>query len=114
LRGPDGGTHHAPVEIGLVLDLAVKLAVLGFALVPVVRPESSSFAGKAMGFRAVLYPATTLLIPGIWLLAGQPSPYPVLADIAFGLPFLVDAAANGRCAPAGWLARQRHHPAAGG
>jgi hypothetical protein len=82
------------VEGVLLLDLAIKVAVIGFALVPLVRPESSHFAGKAMGVRAVLYPAMVFLIPAAWLLAGQPSPYPFLADIALGLPFLVDAASN--------------------
>lgn len=82
------------MDLVLLLDLLVKAAVVGFALVPIVRPESSHFAGKAMGVRALLYPATTLLIPAIWLLAGQPSPYPVWADIALGLPFAIDAGAN--------------------
>jgi hypothetical protein len=82
------------MEVGLLVDVIVKLAVVGFALVPVVRPESSHFEGKAMGVRAWLYPATTLVIPAIWFLSGRPGPYPFLADIALGLPFLVDAAAN--------------------
>lgn len=78
----------------LVLDLAVKGAVVGLALYPLARPGSSHFAGKAMGLRAVLYPLVMLLIPATWLLAGQPEPYPFLADIALGLPFLLDAAGN--------------------
>jgi hypothetical protein len=82
------------MSVGLLLDLIVKLAVVGFALYPLVRPESSHFHGKAMGVRAWLYPAATLVIPALWLLSGRPGPYPFLADIALGLPFLVDAAAN--------------------
>jgi hypothetical protein len=78
----------------LVLDLLVKAAVLGLSLYPLVRPSSSHFAGKAMGVRAVLYPAMTLLIPATWLLAGRPEPYPFLADIALALPFVFDAAGN--------------------
>lgn len=84
----------APVDAALLLDLGVKVAVAGFALVPVLRPGSSHFTGKAMGVRAFVYPATTLVIPAAWLLAGLPSPYPVLADIALGLPFAIDAGAN--------------------
>jgi hypothetical protein len=84
----------AAVEIGLLLDLILKVAVIGFAIVPLVRPNASHFAGKAMGVRALLYPATTLLIPAAWLVAGRPEPYPFLADIALGVPFAVDAAAN--------------------
>jgi hypothetical protein len=82
------------VEGVLLLDLAIKVAVVVFALVPLVRPESSHFAGKAMGVRAVLYPAMILAIPVAWLLSGRPSPYPFWADIALGLPFLIDAASN--------------------
>ena len=89
-----GGVHHGGVEPALVLDLAVKGAVVVFALIPMIRPDTSHFAGKAMGVRAVLYPAMIVLIPAIWLLAGRPSPYPVWADIAFGLPFAIDAGAN--------------------
>lgn len=82
------------MDVALLIDLAVKLAVVGFSLVPIVRPGSSHFAGKAMGFRAVFYPAATLVIPALWLAAGRPEPYPVWADVALGLPFLVDSAAN--------------------
>ena len=82
------------MRVELVLDLIVKLAVVGFALYPLVRPESSHFHGKAMGVRAWLYPAATLVIPAIWLLSGRPGPYPFVADITLALPFLVDAAAN--------------------
>lgn len=78
----------------LAIDLAVKAAVLGLSLYPLARPGSSHFAGKAMGVRALLYPAMTLLIPATWWLAGRPEPYPFLADIALGLPFVLDAAGN--------------------
>src|SRR6185436_14601154 len=82
------------VDAGLLVDLLVKAAVVVLSLYPLARPGSSHFAGKAMGVRAALYPATTLLIPAVWLLAGRPAPYPILADIALGLPFAIDAGAN--------------------
>ena len=78
----------------LLFDLAVKVAVVGLSLYPLARPDSSHFAGKAMGFRAFLYPATTLLIPALWWLSGRPEPYPFIADIAFGLPFVIDGTGN--------------------
>ncbi len=78
----------------LVIDLAVKGAVLGLSFYPLLHPGSSHFAGKAMGARALLYPGFTLLIPAIWFLSGGPSPYPFVADIALGLPFAIDAAGN--------------------
>jgi hypothetical protein len=82
------------VDAGLILNLVVKALVVGLSVYPLARPASSHFAGKAMGARALLYPATTLLIPALWLFSGRPSPYPVLADVALGLPFVVDAGAN--------------------
>ena len=82
------------MDAGLLVDLLLKAAVVGLSLSPLARPGSSHFAGKAMGVRAALYPATTLLIPAVWLLAGRPAPYPILADIALGLPFAIDAGAN--------------------
>jgi hypothetical protein len=78
----------------LLLNLAVKIAVVALALYPLLDPDSSHFAGKAMGVRALIYPAFTLLIPAAWLLGGRPRPYPVAADVALGLPFLLDAAGN--------------------
>ena len=62
------------MSIGLVIDVLVKAMVVGFSLYPIVRPDSSHFAGKAMGVRAVFYPATTLLIPLVWLVAGRAGP----------------------------------------
>ena len=80
--------------LGLAIDLAVKVAVIGLSLYPLLNPESSHFAGKAMGVRALIYPVFVLLIPAVWLAAGRPRPYPVLADIALGLPFVIDAGSN--------------------
>ncbi len=80
--------------IVLLIDLGIKAAVIVLALVPLVSPESSHFAGKAMGVRAVIYPVFVLLIPAAWLLSARPRPYPFLADIALGLPFVIDAGAN--------------------
>lgn len=86
--------HTARVDLALASDLAVKLAVVGLSVYPILRPGAGHFAGKAMGVRAVVYPAFIVLIPLAWLLGGRPAPYPFLADVALGLPFLVDAGAN--------------------
>jgi hypothetical protein len=82
------------MSLGLVVDVTVKIAAIALSLYPLLDPSSSHFAGKAMGARAVLYPGFTLLIPAIWLLSSRPRPFPFLADIALGLPFVLDAAGN--------------------
>ena len=83
-----------PKSAWLVIDVAVKFAVVGLALYPLLNPDASHFAGKAMGIRALIYPAFAFLIPAAWLVARRPTPYPFLADIALGLPFAIDAAGN--------------------
>jgi hypothetical protein len=83
-----------PVVGALIFDLAVKVAVVALSVYPLLDPGSSYFAGKAMGIRAIIYPAFVLLIPAVWFLSGRPSPYPFLADVALGLPFAIDAAGN--------------------
>jgi hypothetical protein len=82
------------VLLELVVDVAVKALVIGLSLYPLARPGRSHFAGKAMGVRGLVYPASTLLIPALWLAAGTPAPYPFLADIALAVPFALDAAGN--------------------
>lgn len=82
------------MDVGLVAVLASKGLVIALSVYPLLRPGSSHFAGKAMGIRALLYPAVTLLIPIVWLASGRPEPYPVVADVALALPFTVDAGAN--------------------
>lgn len=83
-----------PKAAWLAIDVAVKVAVVGLAVYPLLNPDASHFAGKAMGFRALLYPAFPFLVPAIWLIARRPTPYPFLADILVALPFAVDAAGN--------------------
>jgi hypothetical protein len=83
-----------PKSAWLTIDVAMKVAVVGLALYPLLDPDASHFAGKAMGIRALIYPAFAFLIPVVWLVARRPAPYPFMADIALGLPFAIDAAGN--------------------
>jgi hypothetical protein len=95
-RLPSTSARRAATSDGLALalDVLVKVLVWAFALYPLLDPNSSHFTGKAMGVRAAVYPAATLLIPLVWLARGRPRPYPYLADICLAIPFAVDAAAN--------------------
>lgn len=81
-------------RLPLALDLVAKTCVLGLALYPLLDPTSSHFTGKAMGFRAAVYPLATLVIPALWVAHRRPRPYPYLADTAFAIPFAFDAAGN--------------------
>jgi hypothetical protein len=84
-------------RVGGALALAsvsAKLVATALSWVPVVDRERTSFHGKAMGVRAVGYPAFTLALPAAWLAAGRPRPYPWRADLALSAPLVVDAGGN--------------------
>lgn len=72
----------------------IKILVVALSAYPVLRPGAGHFEGKAMRVRVIVYPAVLALIPATWLVAGRPAPYPDLADIALGVPFLIDVIGN--------------------
>lgn len=83
-----------PLPGPAIVNLAVKAVAVTLALIPLVDPSASHFAGKAMTARALVYPWAAIAIPAIWLARGRPRPYPYLADLALVAPFLLDAAGN--------------------
>jgi hypothetical protein len=78
----------------LVVDIGVKLALVGLLLLALLFPELPQFAGKAMGGRVLTYGLAALLIPAVWLVAFRRHPYPFVIDILFVMPFLIDVAGN--------------------
>jgi hypothetical protein len=83
-------------RMSLAVDLAVKLATVGLLAWAVLSPDLPQFQGKAFAVRAIAYPVALLILPiGWWLLGRRRIPFPVAADILFGLPFLIDVAGNG-------------------
>jgi hypothetical protein len=76
-------------------DVAVKVATVGLLAWAILNPDLPQFQGKAFTGRAIAYPLALLAVPvGWWLLGRGRIPYPVAADILFGLPFLIDVAGN--------------------
>jgi hypothetical protein len=79
----------------LVADLAVKLATVGLLAWAVLNPDLPQFQGKAFSGRAIAYPVAMLILPVAWWLFGRRRiAFPVVADILFGLPFLIDVGGN--------------------
>ena len=77
------------------VDIAVKVATVGLLAFALLRPDLPQFQGKAFTGRAIAYPIALLAMPILWALFGRRRiPFPVLADILFGLPFLIDVAGN--------------------
>jgi hypothetical protein len=87
-------TPHA--RPALVLDLAVKAALVGLLVFAVARPDLPQFHGKAMVGRAIFYPISALIVPVAWWFGGRRrgSPYPYAIDVLVVLPFLIDVAGN--------------------
>ena len=76
-------------------DLAIKLLTVGLLAWAVLSPDLPQFQDKAFTGRAIAYPIALLALPaGWWLVGRRRLPFPVIADILFGLPFLFDVAGN--------------------
>lgn len=79
----------------LWLDVAVKLVTVALLAWAVASPDLPQFQGKAFVGRAIAYPAALLVVPVTWLaFARTRIPFPVVADILIGLPFLIDVVGN--------------------
>jgi hypothetical protein len=77
------------------LDVAVKVLTVALLAWAIASPELPQFQGKAFVGRAVAYPIALAVVPVAWLLLGRRRiAYPVVSDILFGLPFLIDVAGN--------------------
>jgi hypothetical protein len=85
-----------PRRIALLIDVAVKAALIGLLLLAVLRPDLPQFEGKAMTGRALTYPIAALVVPLAWWLYGRKRSdrYPYALDILLTLPFLIDVAGN--------------------
>jgi hypothetical protein len=79
----------------LAADLLVKAATIALLVFALANPDLPQFQGKAFVGRAVAYPVALALFPvGWWLFGRRRIPYPAIADLLFGLPFLIDVTGN--------------------
>ena len=79
----------------LAVDLTVKVATVGLLAWAIFNPDLPQFQGKAFAGRAIAYPVALLIFPvGWWLFGRARIPFPIAADILFGLPFLIDVVGN--------------------
>ena len=83
-----------PIRVFLVLDLALKLALVALLGLAVAFPDSAAFEGKAMGARVLTYPLAGVVVPVAWWLWARRRRFPVEVDILLLLPFLIDTAGN--------------------
>ena len=92
------GDGRARLRARLVVDVAVKAALVGLLLLAVLRPDLPQFEGKAMTGRALTYPLAAIVVPlGWWIYrrrGGRSRDYPYALDILLVLPFLIDTAGN--------------------
>jgi hypothetical protein len=78
----------------LVLDIAVKVALIGLLLHAVADPDFPAYSGKAMMGRALTFPIAAFLVPVVWWVRFRDRPYPVDVDLLLTAPFLIDVAGN--------------------
>jgi hypothetical protein len=81
-------------RVAIAVDLAVKLATVALLAWAVASPDLPQFQGKAFVGRAIAYPIALAVVPFAWWILGRRIPYPLIPDILFGLPFLIDVAGN--------------------
>ena len=83
----------------LVIDVAIKVALLAMLLLAVALPDLPQFSGKGIGARLIGYPLAALIVPVAWLVFKRQRPqsgadYPFAADILVTLPFAIDTLGN--------------------
>jgi hypothetical protein len=80
----------------LWLTIALKAALFALLLVAVAFPDLPQFEGKAVAWRAIVYPLAVLVVPAAWWAVSRrrPTPYPYAIDILWTLPFLIDTVGN--------------------
>ena len=82
----------------LTIDLVLKAVLVLLLLHAVAFPDLEQYQGKGIGWRLLLYPISSILVPLIWFAVRRRVPsgvsYPYLIDICVGLPFLIDTAGN--------------------
>ena len=55
----------------LILNLGVKILLVGLLLFAVLNPDMQQFQGKAMTGRALTYPISTLVVPLVWWIVSR-------------------------------------------
>jgi hypothetical protein len=89
------GSERTRSAAWVAADLLVKASTIALLVFALANPDLPQFQGKAFVGRAVVYPIALALFPvGWWLFGRRRIPYPVIADLLFGLPFLIDVAGN--------------------
>jgi hypothetical protein len=78
----------------VLLDIAVKVALIALLLHAVANPDLPQYSGKAMLGRALTFPIAALLVPAVWWLRYRDRPYPADVDLLFTAPFLIDVVGN--------------------
>jgi hypothetical protein len=83
--------------LGWVLDVALRLAVIGFAIEAVLAgPNDPRFAGKGIAMRDLILAGgvATLIVPILHLVRRRWDRYPVWTDVAFLSILALDMAGN--------------------
>ena len=78
----------------MLIDVAIKVALVGLLAHAVLNPTLPQYEGKAMAGRALTFPLAALVIPAIWWLRFRHRPFPALVDLLITAPLLIDVTGN--------------------
>jgi hypothetical protein len=95
VRDDAGRLERPEARAALAADLLVKASTVALLLFALLNPQLPQFQGKAFAGRALAYPIALAILPvGWWLFGRRRILFPVVADLLFGLPFLIDITGN--------------------
>ena len=75
-------------------NVVCKLVTIVLAIFPLLAPDLPQFQGKWMAARSMATILFVVLIPSLWWLRGQSTPYPHLLDVLVVLAIVVDMSGN--------------------
>jgi hypothetical protein len=81
-------------RIVVILDIALKVALVALLLHAVLNPDLPQYSGKAMAGRAVVFPIAAFLVPVVWWVRFRRDPFPADVDLLWTAPFLIDVVGN--------------------
>jgi hypothetical protein len=96
VRRPWGSSLPSSSTVGLLLNVALRLAILGFAVEALLAADDPRFFGKGIAVRDLILAgaALTLLMPAIHVARGRLRAYPIWADSLILSILALDMAGN--------------------